>query len=480
MKLRITILLFLTTFLGFSQKSEQDSLWNVWKDVKQSDTSRLNAIYDFAWNGYLFNKPDSAYYYSTFMMDFAIAKKQKKYEAKANNLQGTYFYNIGDYAKSMESHKRSLFLMKEIDDKKGIASALSNIGVLYKIQGDFTTAIDYYTQGLKIKEGLGDKKGIAISYNNIGNIYSNLGDYKHAIDYFNKGLVIWEELKDKKGISGSLNNIGMIYFGNKDNVKALDNYTRSLKIREETDDKPGVAKSLGSIGSLYFSEKEYGKAIENYSRALKINEEIGDKQGIANANANIGGIYLIQNDYSKAISYSNKGLLIAQKIGAILEVQAASENLYIAFKKIGKGKEALEMHELFIQMRDSINSETSKKEVVKQEFKYQYEKKTAADSVKASEEKKVVDAQFHQAQTQRYVLYIGIALLIVFAGFMFNRFRATQKQKIIIEQQKQIVEMKQREVLDSIHYAKRIQQSLLPTEKYIYRSFKRLSKFDEI
>jgi hypothetical protein len=43
-----------------------------------------------------------------------------------------------------------------------------------------------------------------------------------------------------------------------------------------------------------------------------------------------------------------------------------------------------------------------------------------------------------------------------------------------IETQKQRVEEKQKEIIDSIQYAKRIQQSLLPTEKYIERTILRL------
>jgi len=39
-----------------------------------------------------------------------------------------------------------------------------------------------------------------------------------------------------------------------------------------------------------------------------------------------------------------------------------------------------------------------------------------------------------------------------------------------------ILEEKNKNITDSIHYAKRIQQSLLPTEKYIDRSLKRLKK----
>jgi serine phosphatase RsbU (regulator of sigma subunit) len=62
-------------------------------------------------------------------------------------------------------------------------------------------------------------------------------------------------------------------------------------------------------------------------------------------------------------------------------------------------------------------------------------------------------------------------LVTVFAGFMYNRFKKTKKQKLIIEEkekdtqiQKQLVEEKNKEILDSINYAKRLQNAILPSE----------------
>ncbi len=70
----------------------------------------------------------------------------------------------------------------------------------------------------------------------------------------------------------------------------------------------------------------------------------------------------------------------------------------------------------------------------------------------------------------------GLLLAIVFSLFIYNRLQLTKKQKQIIEHQKQLVEEKQIEVLASIRYAKRIQQSLLPTEKFIERILKKNSR----
>lgn len=47
-----------------------------------------------------------------------------------------------------------------------------------------------------------------------------------------------------------------------------------------------------------------------------------------------------------------------------------------------------------------------------------------------------------------------------------------------IEEQHKILEEKQKEIIDSITYARRIQSSLLPTERYIDNNLKRLSKKD--
>ena len=76
--------------------------------------------------------------------------------------------------------------------------------------------------------------------------------------------------------------------------------------------------------------------------------------------------------------------------------------------------------------------------------------------------------------SEKFFLFGGIILVLVFAGFMYNRFRVTQKQNLLIEQQKHIIEEKHKEVLDSIRYAKRIQDALITPISYIDRNIKRL------
>ena len=48
--------------------------------------------------------------------------------------------------------------------------------------------------------------------------------------------------------------------------------------------------------------------------------------------------------------------------------------------------------------------------------------------------------------------------------------------RLSLSQQKEIIEEKNKEVTDSIRYAKRIQDALLPSEKFMERTLKRLKK----
>jgi tetratricopeptide (TPR) repeat protein len=512
-----------------------DSLWGIWNNKNNADSNRLSAMHQISWDGYLFTKPDSAFYFAQLELDFATEKELKKNMAAALNTQGVSFALRSDYDKAIIYYTKSLNIQEEIGDKSGIANALNNIGIIYKRQGDYDTAIEYYTKSLKIRkesdlldEQPGGKKQIAKTLNNIGHIYKRKGDYAKAIDYYAQSLSIREEIGDKKGIASTIGAIGLIYKHQGDLDKAIEYCNRSLVIGEEIKDISGIANSLNSLGlinneqgnyaqaieyhtksliieegignkssiaislhniaSNYNDQGETDKAMEYYKKSLSIREEIGDKSGIAHSLTNIGNIYYEQNQYAKALNYGERSLAIAQSIGATRAVKNAAQLLWKVYKRSNKFAEGLNMHELYIASRDSLNSEENQKAIIQQEYKYAYEKQASEDNIKAIEADKVKDAllvaekaenkqhtlEAEQQQLQKYFLYGGLTLTLLFGGFIFNRFRATTKQKIIIEEQKQKVdyafdglEEAHKEITDSITYAERIQRSFLATDEIL-------------
>ena len=513
----LTLCIFLT--IGTASAVNLDSLWGVWKDSTQADTNRLNAMNDIAWYGYLFSKPDSAFYFAQLQYELAASVKNKKRMASALNTQGVSFDIRGDKAKAIDYYTRSLKIKEEIGDKKGISASLHNIGIIYKYQGDYAKAIDYFTRSLKIEKEIGDKSGISASLNSIGVIYRDQGNNAKAIEYCTISLKISEELGDKRRMAHALNSIGIIYYnqgdyakatdyytkslkikeeiGNKydiaislvaighicsnqgDYAKAIEYYTRSLKIKEEIGDKEGISLSLYSIGIIYENQGDYDKAMDYYTRSLKIEKEIGDKSGISASLNSIGIIYQEQGKYTKAQEKSTKALSIAQEIGAVKQIKNASKSLWESYKKLGKHSQALAMHELYIQMRDSILSIENKEAIIQQGFKYEYEKQAAVDSVANAKERAIKEETIKRQQVElnnekkmRYTLFGGLGIISLLLIFAINRFLVTRKQKDtiaeqknIVEEQKELVEEQKKDITDSIQYAENIQRALLPAEE---------------
>lgn len=359
---------------------------------------------------------------------------------------GTIYRDQGDYLHALECYTRSLRISKEIENEKSTSTVLNNIGVVYKEQGNYAVALDYFTNSLKIKEKIGDSLGVAGSLTSIGNVYSSQGNYEKALEYHNRTLKIAEGIGDKNGISVTLINIVDILRMQKQYTEALHFCNRSLQIGREIGNKRAEAFVLNHIGNIYKDQSDYIIATDYFNQSLKIFEEIENKPGIAMSNINMGHNNLLQGNYDQAVINGENALNIAQITNSAEAFEASYELLWKANKELGRFKTALEMHLLYIARRDSSNSEENQRAIIRQEYKYAYEKQALADSIQTTEANKIKDAQLlaekaktKQERQQKYFLYAGLALVLVFGGIVFNRFRVTSKQKLKnLELEKQI------------------------------------------
>jgi hypothetical protein len=140
--------------------------------------------------------------------------------------------------------------------------------------------------------------------------------------------------------------------------------------------------------------------------------------------------------------------------------------LYEKQKDFSRALEAYRMH---IAYRDSLFNEENTKKAVQLEMNYEFEKKQ--NQVKLEQQKK--DALAAAENKRRNMVLYAISafglLVFAFAIFAYRSFLQKKKANREITEQKEIIELKQKEILDSIYYARRIQRSLLPNEKYISR-----------
>ena len=351
--------------------------------------------------------------------------------------------------------------------KMNIAVAINNEGFYYRSIGNIPLALKYYHQSLKLLEEMNDTLSMTYLYNNNGVIYQHQRTFDKALEFHFKALNMNEQLLDSGAMAHSYNNIGVIY--DMQDILALSKYyyQKGLVCYLSSGDIRGFSRVYYNLASIYeqmdslkLSETFFYKSLDGY-------QVINEQEGIALTCGGLGRLYIKLGDLAKARMFAQKGLIIAQTLGHPELIRNTATVLYFIEQKSGNWKEALEMRNLEIKMRDSVINETGIQAAADELAKHEYEKQQVIKDVehRAEIEKQQSLSEVEKKRQNTVLVAVsgGFFLVVLFSIFLSNRIRETRKQKRIIEDQKHEVEEKNKEILDSIRYAKRIQNAILPS-----------------
>ncbi|MES2837109.1 MAG: tetratricopeptide repeat protein [Bacteroidota bacterium] len=399
-----------------------------------------------------------------------VLKNEKTDTAKVDILNELAYEVSGNKAFEAQQYaERSLEIAHKINYYKGIAKAYSALGVIAYQRGDYSNALKNNFAALAQNEKIKNKRGIATCYNNIGLVYVSKGEFDKAISYHSKSLAIKQQLNDEKGISASYNNIGNVY----SQLRQIDSsefyHKKALAIREKNNDVKGMATSYYNLANNNFDLKKYKSALDYHFKALAIFIELKEVFNISYTYAEIANNYLELGDYKLAKKYADLALQISSKY-QIKEAEMESYKVFnLLYEKTNNPAFALTYYKKYIQIRDSVKSESSAAEIAKLETEFQYEKKIEAQ--KAEQIRKDELQQIESKKQRLFIVLVSVVLILVilFSYYLFSRLKLIRKQKDVIEKQKHLVDEKQKEIVDSITYAKRLQQAILPPDNLIQK-----------
>lgn len=412
-------------------------------------------------------------------------KKLRKGLMRLYSNMGIVYDDQADYPGALQCYEKSLKLAEMLNDKVGISSCYNNIGLVYQNLSQTPTALDYYNKGLSIREELHDSDGIAKSYNNIGVLYYTILNYPKALEYYSRSLKIKEKQGDKAGIASCYMNMAIIYQDQNDNRKGLQYFERALKLALEINHKRGIGMCYNNMGVMYHEIGETDKAIEYFKYSIGLADEMGDLNQKAACLVNLGDIYRKKKEFNKSASLFSQAIELCREINDIDDLRLAYGGLAETQNSTGNYKEAYANHVIFKQLTDSIFNAENSKQLSDIKTNFEVEKKEAElRAINKAEKEKMEIKAAEDKRRQNIIIYsvvAGLVLVTIFSVFIFRGLQQNKKayriiaaQKKEVERQKELVEEKQKEILDSIHYARRIQRSLLTNEKYIEKRLKRL------
>ncbi|MBI3509980.1 MAG: tetratricopeptide repeat protein [Bacteroidetes bacterium] len=476
---RLTAFLFLFYFFSvqefYCQNKTIDSLLSLIKTEKE-DTNKVNSFNDISRQYRLISDLTTSLNYANSAMELSKRLHFTNGTAYAYTNIALYYYHKGNYAEALKENSLGMEIYKVTNNKQGLSNAYNSFGLIYRHQGNYPEALKNFLVALHINEELGRPEGIAYACNNVGNVYAMQENYTEALKNYSHSLDIRKKINDRQGIGDCYLNIGNIYYETHNYDDALKNYKAALEIFLVTGDKRGVAMLYGNMGDIYYTLENYPEAMKSLLMGKKINEEVGDKDGIAVSCVNLASLCISMKNFSSASAYLDSALSLSLEVGSKRDCRDTYNCLVKLDTLKLNYKKAFEDYKMFITYRDSLVNEENTKKTVQTQMQYDFDKKTSADSIKNTEQKKRDDLK-HTQEIQQQKIYsyggaAGFLLMLIVAIVSVRAFRNKQRANEIISRQKELVEEKQKEILDSIHYAKRIQQSLLPNAKLIERHLK--------
>lgn len=424
---KILLFTFLLIHCGFN--AQTDSIDRILKSNLNDSIKISKAVYFI---DYKINTFDE----KLKLLNYLESKAPKKESTKSNAYflfqKGQLYYDHSKYTQAIQFLYKALPLAEETNYIWLQGKIYNYLGIIFSNQGDSKKAVSCFIKTYDIAVNMGDLSQQFVSANNVAVDLTTIGEHKKAIYYLTKSENVLRKVKSPK-----VNEYLLSIHGNK------------LEAYLSLNDKINAKIELDSIEQRFRLEK---------------NPELDLKISYNQFNAHY---YVYLQNYAKALYYLEEIQPHIPKDN-FYDQMKLNLHLNLCYEKLNDYKKAYEAQKNYFSCKDSIASADKLRESNELEENYKNLKiendLKIANLTNANNELKL--------KRNRTIIYLGgsLILLLVIAFFIVIKlYRNNKNKNILLEQQKNLIEEKQTEILSSIRYAKRIQESLFPSKRYISR-----------
>lgn len=452
--------------LLYAQQSKVDSLKPIL--AQSNDTGRIRLLLQMS-SAYLSFSAKKALEPASEARMLAIQYSDIRREAQALLAIGQANSRMGNVPVAIECFNQAIDLITQLNSEQEHGELLINVGNAYIDGGVYDQALRVSLDAYKLYERTGNKRGMARALIISGNSYRKTKNVDKAITDYEKALEFAREVKDANLEASCLNNLSIIEGNRGDHEKALFYLEQARRIHERNNNQYPLAKVLNNIGSEYFEMDSLNLASEYFLMSLEIRKKVGDKRGQASTLANLGSVSMSQNNVDKAIEYYQRSLDLAKEIGALEVQMEVYLTLYEAYNEKEDPEKALNYYIAYTKIKDSIFTSDMSESVAEMQVRFDVEKAEGEARAQAKQKKIIVVSSV-----------IGAILLLIIIVSIWRQSITRKKVNIELNLQKleienkntelasayQEIELKNKDITDSIRYARRIQEAILPEMEF--------------
>lgn len=315
---------------------------------------------------------------------------------------------------------KAIDLLENHPDPVQLSYAKYLVACGYRNLSDYENAAENFLQSLHLAEEIGDTEGMIRNLNGLGHLYDILGNPVKAQELYVRGLELASKECSPELIGHLLGNQANSFVSQGRLDEARENLEQVLEIFSKLEDRGGIGLTRSRIAKIYIEEGKTEKALEEMKDVFDSAVKFNVPMGIAVMGNEVAQLLITLGRAEEAKAYLDQSYEIAKKINYLSAFPSIYKNFYRYYKATSDDRSALEWHERYHELRKKIDTQETASKLKNAE---------ALNEIKLVRKQAEIDHLKHIELRRAY----------------------------------EEIEIKNKEITDSIHYARRIQQAMLPT-----------------
>lgn len=362
---------------------------------------------------------------------------------------------------SLQAHSISVSLYREVGDRKGLAMALTSLGITQRYMGNYGEAMESMVESLKINRELNDSAAMAETLLAMGFVYLYVEQWENALQVQQEALDIYQGLNDSSGIARIYNDMGVVNMAAGNPQKSLKQHQAALKIRLNTREFYYIFASYTYIGNNYESMGNFASALKSYQSALEYTQKMGYSYSLADAHLNVGAAlfelqdykssmehFLTARQFSRDVEYRLGETQTAMKIAEIYDLRDDARNTLLwlqkaektapksefmflediyygiakAYAKLEDYRKAFENMELLNQVKDSVLKTDNLEKVTTLTNRLEFENRQTLQRESQEKMIRLKQAKIERQTILRNFILFGMFVILLLAVIYYVRY----------------------------------------------------------
>ncbi len=244
--------------------------------------------------------------------------------ASVENAIGVLHVARGEYAQARAAYSVALELTH---DPVTRAKITLNLGVIANIQGHFDDARQHYQDSLALFESVDDDRGVALALHNLGMWHADRREWDEADEAFRRALALLEARGNKQMIANVLTNRSEVSYGRGAVEDAIAKCDLALSVYSEIGDEVGRGEALRWKGHGLRLRRRFAEANLALGEALRIAERTRSRLLQADVLRELGWVHRGVGDAAKWGEVVVRALGIFRELGAEADAVAIETEL---------------------------------------------------------------------------------------------------------------------------------------------------------